>query len=369
MSFHFVFVDITCGYTADRPEADAPLGGTTSAVCFLARELAKAGHRCSLVNRIEAPAEACGIPSLPFSALSGLAADPSVSAFVFCGRWDANLVNDLRPKTRAPFIAWMHEACFEASAVPPLDAFDGAVFVSLWQMKANAPFVKLRWQQEVIRNGLHPRFANLYADKEPITPTKETPPLVVYVGDFPRGAAHLIPILEKLRAIDSNFAFEAYTDAVYTAHPDQDRATLEQLNNQPSVRHVGKVGQTVLAERMKKAAILLSPNPWPETSCLSLIQAMAAGLLCVTTDRAALRETANIYGHLIGIEDRDHLFRFDQEVDTDAFAKTVAFLLKLRREHPEAVEARLCEQRNFFVSNYRWRDRVEPWIGFVKRFA
>ena len=45
------FVDLAAwDYTVDAP-ASVPLGGSQSALCYLAKELARLGHQVSLVNR------------------------------------------------------------------------------------------------------------------------------------------------------------------------------------------------------------------------------------------------------------------------------------------------------------------------------
>ena len=80
---HLAFVDIVYDYTADRPDSDAPLGGTTSAICFLARELVKLGVFCTFFNKIAKPGEAHGIPSLPLEALIDERANPKLFYFYF----------------------------------------------------------------------------------------------------------------------------------------------------------------------------------------------------------------------------------------------------------------------------------------------
>ncbi len=45
------FIDFVYHYDAARPDSGEPLGGTTSAVCFLAREMVKTGVECVFFNR------------------------------------------------------------------------------------------------------------------------------------------------------------------------------------------------------------------------------------------------------------------------------------------------------------------------------
>ena len=81
------FIDFIYAYDAARPETDEPLGGTTSAICFLARALVAAGVDCVFFNRIAAPCQAHGIRRLPLQALADEIGPDTYDAYIFCGRW------------------------------------------------------------------------------------------------------------------------------------------------------------------------------------------------------------------------------------------------------------------------------------------
>lgn len=57
----------------------------------------------------------------------------------------------------------------------------------------------------------------------------------------------------------------------------------------------GRVGWEEIAKELKEAAIWLYPTNFDEISCVSAMEAMAAGCLCVSTDYAALAETLKGY--------------------------------------------------------------------------
>jgi len=360
------FIDFVYFYDAARPEVDEPLGGTTSAICFLAREMVKTGIACTFFNRVPAPQEAHGIKSLPLQALSEELGKTPYDAYIFCGRWTAELVGLVRVHTKAPLIAWMHESLFAPPMTPALESFDGVVYVSEWQKKTNQPAARPKWRQTVIRNAMNPALRGI---RESVWTAKEKPPVLLFAGSFARGAFHVPPLLDKIRAKRTDFSVEMYCNLNPSRDAEKDAAYIEWLRGQSNIAHVGMVGQLKLIERMQRASVMLMPNPWPETSCISLIEGMAAGLDVVLSDRAALPETASYYGRQIPIDLRDDPLRFDMAIDYDAFAEAVLEAMAARERDPLKLEAKLREQVGYFQKNYQWEQRVAPWVTFIKNLS
>ena len=365
---HLAFVDIVYDYTADRPDSGAALGGTTSAICFLARELVKQGVSCTFFNKIAKPGEAHSIPSLPLEALIDERANPAYSAFIFCGRWVEWVANHIREKTAAPLIGWMQESMLVPPLVPALPVFDGVVFNSEWQKKINQPFVPAHWRQIVIRNAMNPIFAGLFPPGAPILAAKTTPPILLYAGVTPRGAFHLPPLLDALRQRRTDFSMEIYCDCTPSRDPKANAEYVSWMRNLPNVTHVGMVGQSELAQRMKRAALLVSPNPWPETSCIALIEALTSGLCAITTNRAVLPETGEGFPQHIEIADADNPMRFDMPMPYEAFAEAIDATMTRWLNQPEATEQALRAQIDHFLGCYQWPQRAKPWIEFIDSF-
>lgn len=363
---HLAFIDIAYDYAADRPDGSDRLGGTTSAICFLARALVNAGIGCTFFNMTKQPQEAHGIRSLPISALADAFGDSHYSAFIFCGRWMEKMVRLARENTTAPVIAWMHESMFDAIGAPMLEAFTGIVFVSEWQQRVNRSQLPLQCKQTVIRNAMNPRAADLFANKRPIVAAKTRPPVLLYAGHFQRGAFHLPPILDHLRSARSDFTIEIFSDIHPVRDPVVDAHYIDWLRKLPNVAHVGFVNQTELISRMERAAFFVAPNPWPETSCIALIEAMAAGLSVVTTNRAALPETSSGFARLVAIDEPDHVVRFDMKIPHEKFAAAVSEAIDEWLLNPQHTEQKLRTQINYFLENYQWPQRVTPWVTFVK---
>ncbi len=363
---HLAFIDFVYAYDANRPDLDEPLGGTTSAICFLAREMTEAGVSCTFFNRVTRPQGAHGINSLPLQALADEIGRGVYDAYIFCGRWTEELVGLVRAHTKAPLVAWMHESVFAAPMTPALETFDGVVFVSEWQQRINRSALKPKWKQAVIRNAMNPSVLPSFAANESILGAKTKPPVLLFSGTFVRGAFHIPPLLDKIRETRTDFSVEMFCNLDPSRDPASDAAYVKWLKNQGNITHVGMVGQKELIEKMRRAAIMLMPNPWPETSCIAMIEGLATGLDVVATARAALPETASEFARLVPISEPDEPVRFDMPVDIDAFASVVLEALRMREENPDALEDRLHRQVEYFHAHYQWAQRVAPWVKFIK---
>lgn len=67
----------------------------------------------------------------------------------------------------------------------------------------------------------------------------------------------------------------------------------------PRIKDLGRIGPKHLAQEMLCAGVWAYPTWFSETSCITAMQAQAAGLYCVATPIAALNETLGGYGTLI----------------------------------------------------------------------
>src|SRR4029079_19694322 len=132
-------------------------------------------------------------------------------------------------------------------------------------------------------NAMNPKFTNLFAPNESILAAKSKPPILLYAGATPRGSFLLPPLLDQLRPKRTDFSMEIYCDCSPSRDAAANAEYINWMRSLPNITHVDMGPQKELGQRMKRAAILVSPNPWPETSCIALIEAMAAGLCAITT--------------------------------------------------------------------------------------
>jgi glycosyltransferase involved in cell wall biosynthesis len=197
---------------------------------------------------------------------------------------------------------------------------------------------------------------------------KSRPPVLLYAGATPRGIIHMPVLLDHLRVKQNDFTVEMYCKCAPSRDPKANDEYLNRMRALPHVTHAGMVGQRELLRRMKRAALMVSPNPWPETSCITLMEAMAAGLSAVTTNRAALPETAAGFARHVALDDADHPTRFDMPLPYEQFAQAISAAMDEWTQDPADMEQKLRAQIMYFKAHYQWGQRVQPWLEFLLTF-
>lgn len=357
------FLDPVRAYPADAPY-QGPVGGTQSAVCYLTEQLARRGHHVALYNHIEqtttAPAERGGVTAKHWSALMEGGDMALYDAVVVVGRWTADIIAGIKQAGK-PVWGWMQEATWQTPWIAPSPHFNGVVFISEWQRKVNKLALPATVDTPILRNAMSPRFAALGEDPAALLAQKQSgPPTAVYVGDTPRGLMNLLGVWPAIHAACPEVKLELYCNPTRKNEAEDDKLFADEIRAIPGVAHVGGVPQPVLAERLARARYLLAPNPYPETSCIALIEAIAAGLDCVVAARAALPETAGGHCCLIACEDAENPYQRSVPVDMEAFTRTAIAMIQ---STPDT--ARLTKQIESQHQTYTWAKRAEEWEAYL----
>jgi glycosyltransferase involved in cell wall biosynthesis len=112
-----------------------------------------------------------------------------------------------------------------------------------------------------------------------------------------RGLELLVPVFERL--VD-NYPDKVHLDVYssfgvygWSQRDEPYKPLFKRIEEHPAMTYHKSVPNDVVREALaKKAHCFAYPSIWPETSCISLMEAMSAGLLCVHPNFAALPETA-----------------------------------------------------------------------------
>jgi glycosyltransferase involved in cell wall biosynthesis len=358
-----VFLDnIDIDYTIDTPYR-APLGGSQSALCYLAEAMAAQGHDVFVVNHTTTPGSVRGVTQFSFDDDFSPAFAPVPDAAIILNRsgWAGQIKPLLDAATR--MVLWMQHADDQPAAQGLQDAaerahYDGFAFVSEWQRRRFVDAFGLEPQRcGVMRNAIGPRFANLFAGPESIAAVKAWPPVLAYTSTPFRGLDVLLNVFPSVRARRQGVRLKVFSSmSVYhdPKNADPFQHLYAQARSTDGVEYVGSLPQPQLADELKRAAILAYPCTFAETSCIAAMEALAAGCRVVTTDLGALDETTDGFGTLVppgpGM----------QEAFTEACIETID------RAAWAQGEAELRTQIDHVNRTATWAVRAREWVDWLQ---
>lgn len=171
--------------------------------------------------------------------------------------------------------------------------FHKLVFSSHWQMRGYIERYDIPWSKcMVIRNGIKP------IDFE----TKDRSKIkLVYTPTPHRGLNILYPVFDKLSQEYDDIELNVYSSFKLYGWDERDKPfeqLFKQLKDHPKINYHGTVPNEQLRNELAEAHILAYPSIWQETSCICLMEAMSAGLMCVHSSLGALPETSANWTHM-----------------------------------------------------------------------
>jgi len=274
--------------------------------------------------------------------------------------WAGQIKPVLEAGTR--FVLWMQHADDQPGALPLQDAtergyYDGFAFVSDWQRRRYVGAFGIDPARAgVMRNAIGPGFTGMFAGKSSVSAGKAWPPVLVYTSTPFRGLDVLLDVFPSIRARRQGVRLKVFSSMAVYHEPsgvDPFEKLYAKARATEGVEYVGSVPQPVLAEELRKAAILAYPSTFAETSCISVMEAMAAGCRVVTTDLGALAETTDGFGLLVdsgpGMA----------EAFGDACVRAID-----RASAPDG-EAELRAQVEHVNRTTTWAARAEEWVEWI----
>lgn len=244
-----------------------------------------------------------------------------------------------------PNIMWQHLNTDENAVQGLNDAeyvrgLDAIVFVSDWQRQKYLRVFNLPPEKcHVIRNAIEP------------IPVHKKPSKIrlIYTSTPWRGLDRLISAYKQLNRQDVELHVYSGTKIYGQAFHDQSGAQFQPLYDAlktlPNCTHYDLATNAEVRQALQSAHILAYPNTWEETSCLSAIEALAAGCKVVTTRNGALTETCGDWADYATVED---------------FA---AALNKAIDEYSYNLD-----QVEYYNTAYGWDTRAKEWEAFLDSY-
>jgi glycosyltransferase involved in cell wall biosynthesis len=241
------------------------------------------------------------------------------------------------------------------------ESWDGIVCVSDWQRNSYIEAFKLKPDSlTVIRNAIAPCFEKLFRSPDDLVRAKSGALTLAYTSTPYRGLKHLLDIFPEFRRGNPEATLSVYSSmAVYQKHEAFDAEMFsgmyDALRATEGIEYVGSMSQPALAERLSTSHILAYPNIFPETSCIAVMEAMAAGLRVVTSDFAALPETTEGFADLVPIDFKDQ----------KGYVRDYTRALMDRPYETEVDAGWLYAQAAHMNRHHTWSVRARQWSEFL----
>ena len=176
-----------------------------------------------------------------------------------------------------------------------------------------------------------------------------------------RGLVHLLKVFKNLnlKNVELNICSSTiiYGKKFDNILGKKYKNIFEECKNTKNVNYLGFVENNKIINLLKNMHIYAFPSVWPETSCISAIEAMAAGCEIVSSNLGALYETCAPFGTFV---------TFDKNFEN--FEKKYQKVLEGSIENfwSEKNQKKIKLQREVINLTYSWSERSKEWISFFQ---
>jgi len=232
-----------------------------------------------------------------------------------------------------------------------VDKLDWIVFNSNWNFEKYVYQFKIPESKSiVIRNAIE----KIDFEKKP----KDKISLIYHTTPW-RGLVHLLKVFKNLNLENVELNVCSSTIIYGKKFDDQLGKKYENIFNEckntKNVNYSGFLENKKIIELLKNMHIFSHPSIWPETSCISAIEAMASGCEVVTTNLGALYETCSPFATFVG---------FDRNFDNLEKRYSKALLKSIKNFWSNENQNKLKLQSEIINAAYSWDVRSIEWKNF-----
>ena len=130
----------------------------------------------------------------------------------------------------------------------------------------------------------------------------------------------------------------------------------DQARTLKNVNYIGYRSNEFILQKLPYYHMFVYPSIWEETSCISLLESLAAGLYCVVTNYGALYETGADFPAYV-----------NYETNLENLAYQFAGAIRMCRDtlHEPVIQEHLDEQQKYYKRFYCWSKRALEWSNFL----
>ena len=263
-------------------------------------------------------------------------------------------------------VLWMHHFVNQKEAQNLgskdfVDKLDYVVFNSNWNFEKFVYQFKIPESKSVvIKNAIE----KINFEEKP----KDKINLIYHTTPW-RGLKFLLEVFKNLNRPDVELnicsSIKIYGKKFDDAFSKKYEKIFEECKNTKNANYLGFVENSNIIKLLKKTHIFSFPSVWPETSCISAIESMAAGCEVVSTNLGAIYETCTPFAKLIGFnrnfDEMQNKFKGALLSSIDNFwSSENQKKMKLQRETINLLYS--CERRSI-----EWKNFFDEARDFTKR--
>ena len=233
--------------------------------------------------------------------------------------------------------------------------YDWYVFNSHWNYEKFRYFFDIPTDKSmVIKNGIakFPK-RKIYKKGQPIKILHHNTPW--------RGLNVLLRAMQEIT--DPNITLDVYSSTqVYgkefkKQNDDQFKPLYEQAKQLPNVNYIGYKPNEYILEHMTDYDLYVYPSIFEETSCVSAMEALAAGVHVITNNYGALYETCSEWPVYIN---------YTEDYEQMALATAEAIRVAAKYLHEDYIQNHLENQQRFYKRFYSWEKKGQEWESFLR---
>ena len=234
-----------------------------------------------------------------------------------------------------------------------VDQLDYIVFNSHWN------FEKFQYQFKIPENKSIV-IKNAIEKVEYKEKTKDQINLIYHSTPW-RGLEVLLEVFKRINLKDVELnvcsSTSIYGKKFSESYNDKYQHIFEDCKKTKNVNYYGFMQNDKIINFLKEMHISSFPSIWPETSCISAIESMAAGCQVVTTNLGALYETCAPFGTFVG---------FDRNLNNLSKKYELTLVDSINNFWSKDNQELLKLQRETINKTYSWETRSKDWINFLK---
>jgi len=233
--------------------------------------------------------------------------------------------------------------------------YDWYVFNSHWNYEKFRYFFDIPTERSVvIKNGTNnfPK-RKVYKKGEPIKILHHNTPW--------RGLNVMLRAMQEIKnpniTLDVYSSTQVYGDAFKQHNDEQFKPLYEQAQQLPNVNYIGYKPNEYILEHMTDYDLYVYPSIFEETSCVSALEALAAGVHVITNNFGALYETCAEWPVYV-----------TYNTNYEAMARDTAAAIEVAASylHEDFIQDHLEEQQKFYKRFYNWQKKGMEWESFLR---